>query len=175
MAQTYTLAGVGLTFGNNKSMLALFNGVGSGRIIRVKRVLILNNQVAGVTGVLTTLALRRSTAQSGGTSITPTKHDTASENMPAQVLCATGGTVTLSGDVEFRKLVWSNDEPSASAGTSDELECLVPLNYIWDSTGGDPDIEPIVLREGQGLDLRHSGSSVVGLMDAFIEYTLANT
>lgn len=175
MAQTYTLSGVGLTFGNNKAMLSIFNGAGSGRIIRVKRVLLLNNQVAGVTGVLTTIALRRSTAQSGGTAITPTKHDTLSENMPAQVLCATGGTVTLSGDVAFRNIVWSNDEPVASSGTSDELECLVPLNYIWDSTGGDADIEAIVLREGQGIDIRHSGSSVVGIVDAFIEYTMANT
>ncbi len=174
MAQTYTASFLGVAFGNNKSMGAIFNGAGSGRIVRVKRVWLLNNQTAGVTGVLTTFTLRRSSAQSAGTAVTPTKHDTTSENMPAQVAVATGGTVTLTGDVAFRQLVWSNDEPAASSGTSDEFETLVPLNCIFDAATGDADIEPIVLREGQGLDVRHSGSSTVGVCDIFIEFTLAS-
>lgn len=174
MAQTYTAAAIGTAFGNNKSMLGIFNGSGSGRIIRVYRVWVLNNQTAGVTGVLTTWTLRRSSAQSAGTAITPTKHDTASEAMPAQVAIATGGTVTQTSDVAFRAWVWSNDEPAASSATSDELECLIPLNCVWDSTG-DSNIEPIVLREGQGLDVRHSGSSAVGIADVFAEFTLAAT
>lgn len=174
MAQTYTASAIGATFANNKSMLGIFNGSGSGRIVRVYRVWVLNNQTTGVTGVLTTWALRRTSAQSGGTSITPTKHDTTSESMPAQVLVATGGTVTLTGDVSFRNWVWSNDEPAVSSGTSDEFETLVPLNCVWDSTG-DTTIEPITLREGQGISVHHSGSSAVGVADVYIEYTLAST
>ncbi len=174
MAQTYTVAAIGATFGNNKSMLGVFNGSGSGRIIRVYRVWVLNNQTTAVTGVLTTWTLRKSSAQSAGTSITPTKHDTSSENAPAQCLFATGGTVTLTGDVEFRRWVWSNDEPAASAGTSDEFETLIPLNCVWDSTG-DANIEPITLREGQGISVHHSGSSAVGVCDVFVEYTLASS
>ena len=85
MAQTYTAAGIGVAFGNNKSMLGIFNGVGSGRVVRVYRVWVLNNQTAAVTGVLTTWTLRKTSAQSAGTAITPTKHDTASETAPAQV------------------------------------------------------------------------------------------
>jgi hypothetical protein len=173
MAQTYTVAAVGATFANNKSMLGLFNGAGSGRFIKVYRVWVLNNQTAGVTGVLTTWALRRTTAQSGGTSITPVKHDTASETAPAQCLFATGGTVTLTG-VELRRWMWSNDEPAVSSATSDEFECLVPLNCVWDSTG-DANIEPIVLREGEGISVHHTGSSAVGLADVFVEYTLASS
>jgi hypothetical protein len=174
MAQTYTAGAVGATFANNKSMLGLFNGAGSGRVIRVYRVWVLNNQTAGVTGVLTTWSLRRSSAQSGGTAITPTKHDTASETAPAQVLCATGPTATLTGDVALRTWVWSNDEPAVSSATSDEFETLVPLNCVWDSTG-DSNIEPITLREGQGISVHHSGSSAVGICDVYVEYTLANT
>jgi hypothetical protein len=172
MAQTYTAAAIGVAFGNNKSMLGIFNGSGSGRILRIFRVWVLNNQTAGVTGVLTTWELKRSSAQSAGTAITPTKHDTNSESMPAQVAIATGATVTQTSDVALRAWVWSNDEPAASSATSDELECLVPLNCVWDSTG-DSNIEPIVLREGQGLDVRHSGSTTVGICDVFVEYTLA--
>lgn len=174
MAQTYTAAAIGATFANNKSMLGIFNGSGSGRIARVYRIWVLNNQTAAVTGVLTTWTLRRTSAQSGGTSITPTKHDSLSEAMPAQVLIATGATATLTGDLAFRTWVWSNDEPAVSSGTSDEFETLIPLNCVWDSTG-DTTIEPIVLREGQGITVQHSGSSAVGVCDVFVEYTLANT
>lgn len=173
MAQTYTAGFLAVAFGNNKSMAALFNGSGSGRIIRVKRIWILNNQTTGVTGVLTTFALKRSSAQSAGTAVTPTKHDTNSENMPAQVAIATGATVTQTSDVAYRQWVWSNDEPAASSGTSDEFECLVPLNCVFDAATGDTDIEPITLREGQGLDVRHTGSSAVGVCDIFVEFTLA--
>ena len=171
MAATYTASFLGVTFGNNKSMAGLFNGVGSGVILRVKRVWILNNQTAGVTGVLTTFSLRRSTAQSSGTSVTPVKHDTASASLPAQVLCAHGATVTSATADTFRNWVWSNDEPAVSSATSDEFECLVTLNCIWDTATGDADIEPIVLREGFGIDVRHSGSSAVGIADIFVEFT----
>lgn len=175
MAQTYTAGFLAVAFGNNKSMAAILNGAGSGRIVRIKRIWILNNQTTGVTGVLTTFALKRSSAQSAGTSVTPTKHDTASEALPGTVLVATGATVTQTADVAMRQWVWSNDEPAAGTGTSDELECLVPLNCVWDSATGDADLEPIVLREDQGIDVRHTGTSVVGVCDIFVEFTLAAT
>lgn len=174
MAQTYTAAGIGVAFGNNKSMLGIFNGSGSGRVVRVYRVWVLNNQTAAVTGVLTTWTLRKTSAQSAGTAITPTKHDTASETAPAQVLFASGATITATAEVPFRAWVWSNDEPAASTGSSDEFETLIPKNCVWDSTG-DANIEPIVLREGQGITVQHSGSSAVGIADIFVEYTLAST
>jgi hypothetical protein len=174
MAQTYTASVVGATFGNGKSMLGLFNGSGSGRILRVKRIWVLNNQTSSVTGVLTTWELRRSSAQSGGTSQTPVKHDTSSEAIPAQVLTATGATITETSDAALRRWMWSNDEPAASTLTNDETECIIPLNCVWDSTG-DSDIEPIVLREGQGISVKHSGSSTVGVCDIFIEFTMASS
>lgn len=167
--QTHTVGFIGPAFGNNKSMGAIFNGVGSGRIVRVHRVWMLNNQTAAVTGVLTTMVIRRTTAQSAGTAVVPVKHDTASTTLAAQILVATGATVTLTG-VELRRWMWSNDEPVASSGTSDEFECLVPMNLVWDSTG-DADIEPIVLREGEGISVHHSGSSAVGICDIFVEFT----
>lgn len=172
MAETHTAAFLAVAFANNKSMAAIFNGVGSGRILRVYRVWVLNNQTAAVTGVLTTFSLRRSTAQSSGTAVTPVKHDTASANLPAQVLVATNATVTSATADTLRNFVWSNDEPAVSSGTSDEFECVVPLNCIWDSDpSSSSNVEPITLREGFGLDVRHSGSSAVGVCDIFIEFT----
>ena len=175
MAQTYTQSAIAVAFANNKSMAAIFNGAGSGRVVRIKRIWVLNNQVSAVTGVLTTFELRRISADSGGTAITATKHDTASENLPAQVIVNTGGTVTLTSDVAFRKFMWSNDEPAVSSATNDELECLVPMNCVFDAATGDTDIEPITLRSGEGLSVQHTGSSAVGVADVFVEFTLAAT
>lgn len=171
MAATYTESALAVAFGNGKSMASIFNGAGSGVVLRIYRIWVLNNQTAAVTGVLTTWALRRTSAQTGGTAIACTKHDSTSAAIVAQVLPATGATCTNTADIAYRQWMWSNDEPAASTATSDEMECIVPLNCVWDSTG-DSNIEPIVLRESQGINVQHTGTSVVGIADIFIEFTV---
>lgn len=171
MAATYTLAVQGTAFANGKSMTSLFNGVGSGVVLKVKKVIPLNNQVAAVTGVLCLLELRRTSADTGGTTVAATKHDTLSANLPAAVRSGTGATVTNTADVPFRRVMWSNDEPAVSSLTNDEIECLPALTAIFDASTGDPDVEPIVLREGQGLTLTNTTNTVVGIMDVIFEFT----
>lgn len=174
MANTHSIAAIGATFGNAKHMLSVFNGAGSGRVLRVFRVWVLNNQTASVSGVLTTFSLRRTTAQSGGTAITPTKHDSSNPSLPAQVLVATGATATNAASNDLRRFMWSNDEPAAGSATNDEFECLVPMNCVFDCTGDDR-IDPVVLREDEGLTLQHTGTTAVGVCDIFIELTDAAT
>jgi hypothetical protein len=164
MAATYSICAPGVTFASGKSMLAVFNGVGSGVVLRVYRAWMLNNQTAGVTGVITTMALRRTSAQSGGTAVNATKHDTTSANLPAQVLIAQGATATDTADPDFMRWMWSNDEPAASTLTSDETETIPALANVYDATG-DSNLEPIVLREGEGCNIRHVGSTAVGNAD----------
>jgi hypothetical protein len=174
MAETHSICAVGVTFAANKSMAAIFNGVGSGRVLRIYRVWQLNNQTAGVTGVLTTMALRRISALAGGTALTAVKHDTNSGNLPAQVLLAAGGTATDSGDPDFMRWMWSNDEPSASALSNDETETMPALGQVMDLTG-DSNLEPITLREGEGVHVKHLGSTTVGNTDVIIEFTNSAT
>jgi hypothetical protein len=173
MAATFTVTVQGTAFASNKSLLSLFNGAGSGRILRVYRVWMLNHQTAGVTGVMTACELRRITASTGGTAQTPVKHDTASAALPAQVTAATGPTDTVS-DL-FRRILWSGDEPAVGAGTNDELECLPELGKIWDAGYGDTNVEPITLREGQGISVRQPGANTIGVVDVMIEFTDAAT
>lgn len=170
MAETHSICAVGVTFASNKSMAALFNGAGSGRVLRVYRVWQLNNQTAGVTGVLTTMALRRISALSGGTALGAVKHDTASANLPGQVSIAAGGTATDTADPDFMRWMWSNDEPSSAALTNDEAETMPSLAQVMDLTG-DVNLEPIVLREGEGIHVKHLGSTTVGNCDIVIEFT----
>jgi hypothetical protein len=171
MAATYTLAVQGTAFALNKSLASIFNGAGSGVVLKIKRVWPLNNQTAAVTGVLALLELRRTSADSGGVTVAPTKHDTASANLPAAVRAGTGATVTNTADIPFRRVTWSNDEPAVSSLTNDEIECLPALTCIFDAATGDPDVEPIVLREGQGLTLTNTTNTSVGVIDVIIEFT----
>lgn len=168
MSATFTAAFVGITFGSGKTMGNLFNASGSGAIMALTRAICLNNQTAAVTGILTTMDLRRITASSGGTAVTPAKHDTNSANLPAQVTCTSGSTDTASDT--FRRFMWSNDEPAVSSATNDELECIVPLNEIWNSAINDAAVEHLVSREVQGVAIRQVGASAVGILDTFLEF-----
>jgi hypothetical protein len=168
MSATFTSAFLGITFASGKTMGNVFNATGSGAVLALTRAICLNNQTAGVTGVLTTMELRRITASSGGTTVTPQKHDTSSASLPAQVTSASGSTDTSSDT--FRRFMWSNDEPAVSSATNDELECMVPLNEIWNSAINDAAVEHLVMREVQGAAIRQSGTSAVGILDTFLEF-----
>lgn len=171
MAATFRAVQTGITFASSKHMLSLFNGASSGVVLRAYRIWLLNNQTTAVTGVYTTLEVRRSTAQSGGTSVTPVKLDTSSASLPAQVVCAHGATVTAAAADTFVRVGWSNDEPATGTGTVDELEAVPALMEILSAGIGSSDLEPVVLREGFGITVFHPGSTAVGNMDVIIEFT----
>lgn len=170
MANTYTAAALGISFAANKSMIGIYNGTGSGVIIKVYRIWILNNQTVAVTGVLTNIEIRRISNGSGGNAITPTKHVSSNPSLPAQVIVASAMTTTNT-DL-LRRIVWSTDEPVANAtATIDELETLPSLCVIWDSGYTDPDVQPLTLREGEGVSVLNIGATV-GVADFFIEFTM---
>lgn len=171
MAKTYTASALGVAFASNKSLLGLFNAHAT-RKVRIYRVWMLNNQTTGVTGVLTSCALRKISALSGGTANTPVAHNTGNTSVDlTSVSCISGGTFTNTADNQLRVWMWSGDEPAVSSATSDELQCIVPLMCIWDSTG-DSNIEPITLNQNEGVHVLQPGSNAVGVSDVFIEFTV---
>lgn len=170
MASTYTATSMDTVFASNKSMISVFNEVASTDVVRVYRIWAFNNQVTAVTGVLTNLEIKKLTASTGGTTITPVKHDTTNATLTA-VTCATNSTIT-STDV-FRRVVWSTDEPAANAAiTLDELQVLMPIATIWSQGYGTTAVDPIVLRPGEGVAVVNTGASS-GQADFFIEFTVA--
>lgn len=172
MAQTYTVFGNQISFAQNKCLVGIYNGSGSGRIVRVYRALVLNNQVTAVTGAITNLELRRISAGSGGTDITPFKHDSNNESFPAQIVVSTNMSVTPT-DL-YTRVLWSTDEPAINSLTIDEFETLPALNTIWDAAYADSNMEPIVLREGYGVAIMNIGAST-GICDVSLEVTLASS
>jgi hypothetical protein len=172
MAKTYTASALGVAFASNKSMLGILNAHAT-RKVKIYRVWTLNNQTAGVTGVLTSMQLRKISALTGGTAVTPVPHDSANTSFDlTSVTCVTGGTATDTADTAIRQVVWSGDEPSVSSATSDELECIWPLMCIFDATGNS-NIEPFTLNTNEGLHLRQPGANAVGIMDVVFEFTVS--
>jgi chitinase len=169
MANKYTVASIGATFVPLKNMITLYNGTGSGLILKVWKIWMLNNQSAAVTGVLSTLSLRLLTATAGGAALTPLKHNSTISNLPSQVIAAEGAT-NLTTSI-FRRIIWSTDEPAATASSMDEVEIIPNWNVIWDTYMWQTVVEPIVLNEGQGLCLVFETSSSVGVADFFMEFT----
>lgn len=172
----YTIASPGTNFNTNKTMIGVFNGAGSGRVVRLYRAWLLNNQTTAVTGVNVLLELRGLTTGSGGTSIIPTKHDTEDEALPSQVITATNMTTTTS--TLFRRCYWSSDEPvAAGPNSNDEIQTIPYMNIIWDSywSYNNSTVQPIVLRAGEGIALICTTVTTVGVVDAFFEISVGTT
>lgn len=175
MSNIYTIAAPGtLLYPINRCVLGVFNGTGSGRVIRVYKVWALNNQTVAITGTILQFELRKLTTGSGGTPLVPLKHDSTSPGFPAQIIAAQNLSYTL-GDL-VRRIPWSSDEPVAfTANTTDELETVPSLNVWWESSYTDTNVQPLVLRPGEGLGIIQTTSTTVGVADFFIELTVETT
>ncbi len=169
MAATWRATGGAIAYASSKDMLNVFNGTASARIIRVYRCYWFNNGTTAVTGVLTTAQVRRITAASGGTAVTPVKHDTNNSALDAATTCGTNQTTT--GSDIFRRFLFVNEEPIVGGTTQANWLTLVPFAEIWNAGYGDTNVEPVTCRATQGLQLFHSGSSAVGTADLEIEFT----
>lgn len=168
MANTWTAWAQGIAFAAGKNMVSILNG--GARVLRVRRIGFINNQTAAVTGVITAGEIRRYTGAgiSGHTPITPVSHDTSNSAL-SSVTVGTLGTPTGTPTV-IRRYTWSSDEPAFSAATSDEWECLIPLNIIWDAGYGDANVQPLVLRASEMLTIWNV-TGAAGLVDIWIEIT----
>ena len=173
-ANSWTLNVTGLAFAASKVMWGLLNG--GSRVLRVARIGLLNNQTAGVTGVACLMELRKYPATmtwASPTAVAPVAHDSTNSAL-SSVTAGNSGTPGGSTGVAIRRIFWSSDEPAISTATSDELECFVPLNIIWDAGYGDTDVQKLALRTGEGF-IVYNTTGADGLVDIWGEFTDAST
>ena len=174
MANSWTLNVQGLVFAASKNMWGILNG--GARVLRVARIGLLNNQTAAVVGVACLMEIRKHPATmtwTTPTAVAPIAHDSANSAL-STVTAGHSGTAGGSTPVSIRRIFWSSDEPSISTATSDELECFVPLNVIWDAGYGDVDVQKLTLRTGEGVTIFNT-TGAVGLVDIWGEFTDAAT
>jgi len=171
MADTWHGAAQGVAYASAKYMIDLFNGAASAKTLKLYRMWIFNNGTAAVTGVLTSLQIRRSSAASGGTTITPVAHNLGNTALDANSTSGTGRTITSSSI--FRQILWQNDEPTVTTLDMDALLTLVCFAEIWNSGYGDSNVQPLTCRasNAEGICLFQPGSNAVGTADVEIEFT----
>lgn len=169
MANSWTLNVQGNAFAVGKNMWGILNG--GARVLRVARIGLLNNQTAAVTGVAALMEIRKNSATTSWTptAVAPIAHDSTNS---ALVSVSAGHTGTVSGGTSttMRRIFWSSDEPSISTATSDELECFVPLNIIWDAGYGDTDVQKLTIRTGEAVTV-YNTVGAAGLVDVWGEFT----
>lgn len=169
MAATWRATAGAIAYASGKDMLDVFNATGTAAVVRVYRAYWFNNGTASVTGVITTGQVRRITAASSGTAVTPVKHDTNSSALDANTTAGTNRTVT--GSDIFRRFLFVNEEPVVGGTTQANWLTLVPFAEIWNAGYSDTNVEPVTCRASEGLQLFHSGTSAVGTADLEIEFT----
>ena len=177
MGSTYFLPATGVANASGKNLIAIYNGNGSGKTVRIWRVFVSNAQTSAITGG-TTIAIvgRFYTAYSGGTGLTPVSMDSANPSFPSQIVSATGPTGITITDV-VRQLSFFTDEFVVSDTASDILNVIPGLSVYLDFGYLDENLEPFMLAEGEGFAIQHTGAayannSTVGTFDIYVEFDL---
>jgi len=169
MTNTWTLYNPGKAFAAGACMLGILNG--GTRHLKIRRIGMINNQTAAVTGVITAGELRFYTSATwvGPTALTAVAHDSTNSAL-SSVTCGHAGTPGGTGPSVFRRYTWSSDEPKLTTAQNNEWECLIPLNIIWDAGYGDSNVQPLTLNPGEGFFIWNI-TGAAGLCDFWIEFT----
>lgn len=154
----------------NKYILDVFN-TSATIVVRVRRIWIPNWQVAAVVGVFAEGELRRITARTSGTSITPFLNDTT-EAVPAGVTGSAASTAVTDSTLLSRWGTWTEE-----GITNTQIPSTMKLQNWFDETlvyeQGLSGQAPIILRQNQGIALKQITNTAIGTISAIIECTAA--
>jgi hypothetical protein len=171
MAATYYALSGAVAPASAKSMLGILNGAGSGVVLTIRRVWVVSNNATSVTGVVNRLTLCRVSALSSGTTLSAVSLDSTNSAVPEAVLIRTGATATETAG-NFRSIITTAEEMAVSLAAMPALKCMYPLNLVFDSGYGEARVQPIILREGEGIHVKHQTSSTVGTLEVVVEFTI---
>jgi hypothetical protein len=139
--------------------IGLFNRSGSGRKVTVHEIFF-RDLSAPNTANITNLDFKRITGYTGGEfSITPQKHDTNNDNLPAEVVCVEDAATITSTIIEHRTIVnipfYSESQSVLNRpGTltpGNTRDSLSPANMLYFNFQNASDVQGIILREGEGF------------------------
>jgi hypothetical protein len=164
-AETWVAYADAVVFAQNKHHLSLLNAAGSGKVVRVKKLFAVNLQTGTITGVVVRFDIKKITAHSSGTSVTPQPMDDNNAALPAGVTARTGATVT-EGALLY-PWVTQNDEETAVPGFSKAM-FQQSVNIIPEGA----ETQEHVLREGRGLTVKQITSAAVGSYGWLMVFTV---
>jgi hypothetical protein len=155
--------------GNNKSMASIVNGSGSGKIVCIRKISIVNITTSAVTGTVAEFELRRITSHSGGSDITTEKADTQ-DSLPSQITNKIGSTVSGLSTSIF--MSWHKSTDDWGSGTLDVEALQTALDNVLPAYEANGEQKAITLREGEGITIKCATNTTAGLFEILIEYTV---
>lgn len=163
---TYYALADAVAFAANKQMISLYNAAGSGKLVVLKKLYLINLQLSSVTGVAVRQDFKRfSAVHSGGTLITPVPCDSSNPALPAGVTCRTGATVT---DLTLLfPLTFANDEVGATQAFP-SVQLQAGINWLPEGS----EVQEVRLREGEGVTVKNITSTVIGSFAYMFVFTL---
>lgn len=163
-AQTFYAYADNVAFAANKHHISLFNAVGSGLVLQVRKLFPVNLASAAVAGVAIRFDVKRTTTQTLGTAVAMNPADTTNTSLPATILCASGATITESALLfPYMSL---NEEVTATQGLI-TAHFQQSVNVLLE----EDTMQELTLREGQGFTVKQITSSVVGSFGWIVGFT----
>ncbi|MCW4048047.1 MAG: hypothetical protein NWE99_10905 [Candidatus Bathyarchaeota archaeon] len=157
----------GIANAQNKVYMALFNGSGSGKIVKIREIWILNAQLTAVTGVGVEWDVDTiSSAPTGGTSLTPKKMDSQNPSLPAQITVMEAPTGDATKVATLFPVYLSNDEVI----TTQFGAVLCNMMPVYPAIP--KECQDIVLREGEGIQVKQITNTTVGKAYVLMVFTV---
>jgi hypothetical protein len=171
--ETYTAVVIAAPMAGAKSMISIFNPVGSAKLLKLREIYIRNASTTAVTGVVVDFRILRwahTTAPTGGTAVTARAHDT-NDTLAAGVDVRTGGTLGGTEEAEPLDIMrMSSDE--WGPGTLDvEASQQSIANYLPARAKRDSSQKPFTIRPGEGIHLKQITVSTAGAFDIIFVFT----
>lgn len=163
---TYYALADAVTCAQNKQVISVLNDTGSGKVVALKKLFIINTQLSTVTGVALRSDVKRATAHSGGTVVTPASADSANPAIPAQITVRTAATSVTESTLLF-PLTYTNDEVGATQAFP-SAQLMAGLNWFPEGA----EVQEVRLREGEGLTIKQITNSTVGQFAWLIVFTI---
>lgn len=147
---TFVISSPATTLTLNKSMISVFNAGGSGKLLKLQNVWLLNSQITAVVGNVVQFDLLRSSAQTGGTSITAISPDSV-DVLPGTITAATGATVTDASTLPLRSWFLGGDEIGTGTAMNQSIDrATATFAHNWFT----PTVKLPTARPGEGLHLK---------------------
>ena len=161
---TFYILADAVAFAANKHHLSIMNTAGSGKLLSVKKLFHINLSLGAVTGVALRFDVKRATAVSGGTAITPQSCDT-DDTFPAGITINTNGTVT-EGALLYPVTTQNDEITAANTAVANYLAMMSNLQPE------SPELKEFRLRPGEGFTVKQITSSTVGSFAWFAVITV---
>lgn len=173
MANTWTITSQAVAYALNKDMIDVHHTASDTRYERVREIVMLNNSLGAVTGVILQCQIRRhTTLPTGGSTITPVARDSSNSALNGNFSAGTGRTMADSN--LYRQFVFANEEPIVGGAAFPNWLVLVPFGLVWPPSVGDSTLQPLTMVAStlEGFYVKNITSTSVGAAD--LEMTITD-